>query len=220
MIVWVGVIHISRIYFQFQFWTTAYWTDYSMLSSDVPTKMVFLNQKIKSKIISLTKQFLHVKHLHITCSYWKIHPVNLLKKCKTTDVVFCDVCNSVDKANTISPQHPPLNPPGFVRVPCPVDLLFIMSSPSLSVVRGFGPERCCSSEPCVTQGPLVILTGPQSSEAVMNHPAVGEVSGCSLCAVTQPCNPGIFSRLWLHMGKGISTKPHIHTHSLVMIMFL
>lgn len=123
-------------------------------------------------------------------------------KRKTAEVVFCGVYK---RASTFKPS------PGFVRVPWPVDLLFIMSSPSLSAVRGFGPERCCGSEPGVTQGPLVILTGPQSSEAVMNHPAVREVSGCSLCAVTQPCNPGIFSRLWLHMGKGISTKPHTHT---------
>lgn len=47
------------------------------------------------------------------------------------------------------------------------------------------------------------MTEPQSFEAVMNHAVVGEVSGCSLCAVTQPFIPGIFSRLWLHMGKGI-----------------
>lgn len=48
-----------------------------------------------------------------------------------------------------------------------------MSFPSLSAIRGFGLERCCGSEPGVTKGPLVILTGPQSSEADMNHPAVG-----------------------------------------------
>lgn len=57
----------------------------------------------------------------------------------------------------------------------------------------------------------LFLTGPQSSEADMNHLAVGEVSGCSLCAMTQPSNPGILSRLWLHMGKGISTNPKTYT---------
>ena len=89
---------------------------------------------------------------------------------------------------------------------------FLKSSPSLSDARGFGAEWCCGSEPGVTKGPLVILTGPQISEADMNHPAVGEVSGCSLCAVTQPCDQGIFSHLWLHKGKEISTKPQT-THT-------
>lgn len=85
-----------------------------------------------------------------------------------------------------------------------------MSSPFLSAVRGFGLGWCCSSHSGVTRGPLVILTRPQSSKGDMNHPVVGEVSRCSLCALTKPCNPGIFFRLRLHMGKGISTRPRTH----------
>lgn len=84
-----------------------------------------------------------------------------------------------------------------------VDLLLKMSSPSVYCSWLWPWVMLWLWAWCL----WLFLTGPQSSKADVNHLVVGEVSGCSLCAMTQPCNPGIFSRLWLHMGKEISTDP-------------
>lgn len=114
--------------------------------------------------------------------------------------------NKREKADMLSFKHTPLNLSWFCQ--SAMSCWFVVHCVSLPVC-------------CLLLWPWAMLwlwawchTGyfNWTSEFRSSHESYsGQVSGCSLYAVTQPCNPGIFSRLWLHMGKGISTKTHTHT---------
>lgn len=65
------------------------------------------------------------------------------------------------------------------------------------IICGFGPRYGDRSQTVVAQG---ALRSEQTSG--VNHLVVREVSWCSLCVLTKPCNQCILFRLWFHMGKG------------------
>lgn len=64
------------------------------------------------------------------------------------------------------------------------------------------------------------MTGPQGSDAVMNHPAVGEVSEYSLCALTSPVAEGHFPVCGSTWDREYIPSPHGTQSPVVSQTFL